>query len=164
MAIDCYLQIDGIKGESQDSKHKEWIEIFNVQWNVHQPRASAVSTAGGHTSGKAELSDISFKKLADLASPILQQTCATGKTIPKAKFEFMRADGNGEPIRYYTVELENVMISDVSPSTGDGGMITERVSLAYSKIKWGYTQQKIAGGTSGNTSGGWDAAANKVAA
>lgn len=164
MAIDAYLQIESIKGESQDSKHKDWIEIFSVQWNVHQPRASTVSTAGGHTNGKAELSEISFKKLADLSSPILQQTCAMGKTIPKAKFEFMRADGNGEPVKYYTVELENVMVSSVSPSTGEGGVITERVSLAYSKIKWGYTQQKIAGGTAGNTSGGWDAAANKVAA
>lgn len=161
MAVDAYLQIEGIKGESSDSKHKDWIEIFNVGWNVHQPRSSSVSTAGGHTNGKAELSDLTFKKLADIASPILQQTCAMGKTIPKVKLEFMRADGNGEPIKYYTVELENVMISTVSPSTGDGGLITERVSLAFSKMKWTYTQQKISGGSSGNTSGGWDSAANK---
>jgi type VI secretion system secreted protein Hcp len=163
MANDAYLQIDGIKGESTDSKHKEWIEVSNVDWHVHQPRALSISSSG-HTNGKAELSEISFRKLADLSSPLLCQTCATGKTIPKAKFEFMRADGNGEPIKYYTVEIENVMISAVSPSSGDGGVLTERVSLAYSKIKWSYTQQKIAGGASGNTSGGWDAAANKIAA
>ncbi|HEV7817329.1 MAG TPA: type VI secretion system tube protein Hcp [Janthinobacterium sp.] len=162
MAIDAYLQIDDIKGESQDDKHKDWIEVSEVSWSVHQPRAATVSTAGGHTSGRADLSNITFKKLADLASPILQQTCAAGKTIPKAKFEFMRADGNGTPINYYTVELENVMISGVTPNSGEGGTITEQVHLAYSKIKWKYTQQKIAGGTGGNTSGGWDAAANKV--
>jgi type VI secretion system secreted protein Hcp len=163
MANDVYLQIDGIKGESADSKHKEWIEVSNVDWHVHQPRAMAISSSG-HTAGRAELSEISFKKLADLSSPLLQQTCAAGKTIPKAKFEFMRADGNGEPIKYYSVELENVMISSVAPSSGDGGVLTERVSLAFSKIKWSYTQQKIAGGASGNTSGGWDSAANKIAA
>jgi len=162
MALDAYLQIEGIKGESTDSKHKDWIEVAEVSWNVHQPRATTVSTAGGHTSGRASLSDLSFKKLADLSSPILQQTCAMGKTIPKVKFEFMRADGNGNPINYYTVELENVMISGVNPNSGDGGTITEQVHLAYSKIKWMYTQQKISGGTGGNTSGGWDAAANKV--
>jgi hypothetical protein len=27
MAIDAYLQIDGIKGESQDSAHQGWIEL-----------------------------------------------------------------------------------------------------------------------------------------
>lgn len=162
MAIDTYLQIGDIKGESADDKHRGWIEISHVSWNVNQPRAMAVSTAGGHTSGRAELSEISFTKLADLSSPILQQTCAMGKTIPKAKFEFMRADGNGMPINYYTVELENVMISNVAPNSGDGGTLTEQVHLAYSRIKWTYTQQKIAGGSGGNTSGGWDAAANKV--
>lgn len=163
MAVDAYLQIEGVKGESTDDKHREWIEISDVSWNVYQPRATTVSTAGGQTTGRAELSEITFKKLADLASPILQQTCAMGKTIPKAKFEFMRADGNGTPICYYTVEIENVMISGVTPNSGDGGTLTEQVHLAYSKMKWKYTKQGIKGGTEGSTSGGWDCAANKCA-
>ena len=142
--------------------HKDWIEVSHVGWGVHQPRAEAVSTSGGHTSGKASMAEISLTKLADMSSPILLQHCAMGKTIPKAKFEFMRADGNGVPICYYTIELENVMLSGVTPNSGDGGTITEHVNLAYSKIKWTYTQQKIAGGIGGNTAGGWDAAANKV--
>lgn len=161
MAIDAYLQIEGIKGESADDKHKDWIEISNVSWSVHQPRASSVSTAGGMTSGRASLSDLTFKKLADMSSPILQQHCAMGKTIPKAKFEFMRADGEGKPICYYTVELENVMISGVNPTSGDGGIITEHVFFAYSKMKWQYTRQGIKGGAQGNTAGGWDCAGNK---
>ena len=66
----------------------------------------------------------------------------------------MRADGNGVPVNYYTVELENVMVSSVTPDSGDGGIITESISLAYAKIKRKYTQQKIAGGIAGNTSGG----------
>lgn len=121
-----------------------------------------MSTSGGHTSGKAALSEITLTKLADMSSPILLQHCAMGKTIPKAKFEFMRADGNGVPICYYTIELENVMLSGMTPNSGDGGTITEHLNLAYSKIKWTYTQQKIGGGIGGNTAGGWDAAANKV--
>lgn len=161
MAVDAYLQIEGIKGESADERHKEWIEVSNVSWSVHQPRSATVSTAGGHTVGRASLSDISFKKFADLASPILQQHCAMGKTIPRAKFEFMRADGNGNPIPYYMVELENVMISGVNPNSGDSGIVTEQVFLAYSKMKWKYTKQSVRGGTEGNSSGGWDCAGNK---
>ncbi len=34
MAIDAYLQIDGIKGESQDDKHKGWIECLSVDFGV----------------------------------------------------------------------------------------------------------------------------------
>ncbi len=162
MANDAYLHIEGIKGESQDEKHKGWIEVRDVDWSVNQPRASAVSTAGGHTNGKADLSEITFSKLADLASPILFQHCAMGKTIPKALFEFMRADGDGKPITYFKIELQNVMISNVHPNSGEGGILTEQIHIAYSQIKVSYTQQRIAGGAGGSTSGGWDAAANKV--
>ena len=162
MANDAYLQIDGIKGESTDDKHKDWIEVSNVIYAVHQPRAESVSTAGGMTSGKAELHPMTFKKLADLASPILLQTCAMGKTLPRAVFEFVRADGDGKPIPYFKIELENLMIANITPDSGEGGIITERVQLAYAKIKWNYIRQSIRGGTQGNTSGSWDCQANKV--
>ncbi len=161
MAIDAYLHIEGIKGESADDRHKDWIEVSNVTWSVYQPRAESTSTAGGMTNGRAELSSLSFKKFADLASPVLQQTCAMGKTIPKATFEFMRADGEGKPICYYKVSLENVMISGVTPNSGDGGVVTEHIHFAYSKMKWEYTRQGIRGGSEGKTAGGWDCAANK---
>lgn len=76
----------------------------------------------------------------------------------------MRADGEGKPIPYFRVELENVTISDVAPNSGSGGIISEHVQLAYSRIKWAYTRQGIKGGAQGSTAGGWDLAANKVAA
>jgi len=102
-------------------------------------------------------------KLADLATPILLQTCSSGKTIPKAKFEFLRADGQGERVKYFEIELENVLIGSVSPSVEPGNILTEDVAIKYSKVKWKYTQQKVGGGSGGNTSGGWDLSANKVA-
>lgn len=160
--IDAYLQIGDIRGESQDDKHKGWVEVTGVHWGVTQPRATAVSTAGGHTSGKAEVHEVTFTKLADIASPILFQTCAMGKTLPKAKFEFFRADGDGARVKYFEIELENVMISNVTPTSANGRIITETVHLASSKFKCTYTQQKIGGGAGGSTAGGWDSAANKV--
>jgi type VI secretion system secreted protein Hcp len=160
--LDAYLQIGEIKGESQDDKHKGWMEVHNVTWGVTQPRATAVSTAGGHTSGKAEVHEVIFDKLADIASPVLFQTCAAGKTIPKAKFEFFRSDSDGARIKYFEIELENVMISNVRPTSGNGGIITENVHLASSRFKCTYTQQKISGGAGGSTAGGWDSASNKI--
>lgn len=140
----------------------DWIEVSHVLYGVQQPRAESVSTAGGHTSGRAELYPVTFKKLADLSSPVLLQTCAMGKTILKAVFEFMRADGDGKPIPYFKVELENLMIASMTPDSGDGGTISERVQLAFAKIKRTYTKQSIRGGTEGKTAGGWDCAGNKA--
>lgn len=162
MANDAYLKIEGIAGESEDERHRNWIEVSNVLYAVHQPRAEVLSTAGGHTTGKADLYPITFQKLADLASPVLLQTCATGKTLSKACFEFMRADGDGKPIPYFRIELENLMIANISPGSGEGGIITERVQLAYAKIRWHYLRQSIRGGTQGNSAGGWDCSAHRV--
>jgi type VI secretion system secreted protein Hcp len=46
MAVDVYLQIDGIKGESMDSGHQGWIEVTSAQWGVKQPKSATASTAG----------------------------------------------------------------------------------------------------------------------
>jgi type VI secretion system secreted protein Hcp len=163
MATDFYLQIEGIKGESSDSKHAGWIECMSVNWDIRQPKSATASTGGGHTAERAELSDISIAKLVDLSSPILAQHCAMGKTIPKAKLEMQRADGQGQPIKYFEVELENVLISHIAPSFDGGGQPMENLGLKFSKVRWRYTQQKVGGGASGNTAGGWDLATNRFA-
>lgn len=134
MSVDAYLQLDGIKGESTDSAHSGWIEIDNVFWSVMQPKSSTASTSGGHTAERVEMTDISFSKVCDLCSPILLQTCAQGKTIPKAKLEFMRADGAGTPIKYFEIELENVLIGMVTPSLNGGSGLTEAVGLKFVSV------------------------------
>ena len=163
MATDAYLQIDGIKGESADSAHQGWIELTSAHMGVTQPRSATASTGGGHTTERCEHRSISISKFVDIASPILMQACSMGKTIPKAKLEFMRADGDGKPVKYYEVELENVMIANMDQVASEGGLLHDDIGLRFSKIKWKYTQQKIGGGTGGNTAGGWDLACNKCA-
>jgi len=119
-----------------------------------------VSTSGGHTVAHCEHRTLTLSKLVDLASPILMQHCSMGKTIPKAKLEFMRADGDGKPVKYYQVELENVMLAHMDQVLAEGGLHDE-IGLCFSKVKWTYTQQKIAGGAGGSTTGGWDLAGKK---
>ena len=84
------------------------------------------------------------------------------QTIPKAKLEFMRADSDGKPVKYYEVELENVLIGSVNQAAHEGGILQDSVALKFSKVKWKYTQQKISGGAGGNTAGGWDLATNRI--
>ena len=55
MAIDVYLQIDGIKGESADSAHPGWLECLSVNWKLNQPKSATSSTAGGHTAERVGL-------------------------------------------------------------------------------------------------------------
>ena len=36
MASDMFLKIDGIKGESNDDKYKDQIEVLSFSWGAHQ--------------------------------------------------------------------------------------------------------------------------------
>lgn len=134
MAIDVYLQIDGIKGESQDDTHKDWIEVIQAQWGVSQPIISAGSAIGGRTTGRSQYRTLSLAKVADLASPVLMQHCSNGKTIPKAKLDFMRADGDGKRVKYYEVELENVLISNMEQMVAEGSIVRDYLNLHFTKV------------------------------
>jgi type VI secretion system secreted protein Hcp len=160
--IDVYLQIEGIKGESADDAHKGWIECQSVHWAMSQPKSATASTGGGHSAERCEMSDISLVKIADVASPLLAQSCATGRTVPKAKFEFLRADGAGVRVLYFEIELSCVMIGHMAPGIEAGSILTEVVGLKFAKVVWRYTQQKVSGGSAGNTQGGWDMCNNRA--
>ena len=96
-------------------------------------------------------------------SPILMHICVMGRNLPRAKLKFLRADGQGERVKYFEIELEDILIGAVTPVVHEGSILSGTVSLKFSKVKWKYTQQKIGGGAGGNTAGGWDLAANRVA-
>ncbi|MEW7851145.1 type VI secretion system tube protein TssD [Massilia aurea] len=156
MAIDVYLQLDGIKGESSDSQHAGWIECSMIDWMISQPKSATSPSAGGHTAERCEHSSLALRKVSDLATPILLQYCSMGKTIPSARLEFFRADGLGARVKYFDIVLANVLIGEVAPEVSEGDVLSEHVSLKYSKVQWRYTQQKVSGGTAGLTAGGWD--------
>lgn len=162
MAIDVYLQLEGIKGESADSQHAGWIECSMVDWMVSQPKSATSSSAGGHTAERCEHSALALRKLSDLATPILLQYCSMGKTIPAGRLEFFRADGLGERVKYFEVEMTHVLVGEVAPEVHQGATMSEHVSLNFSKVKWRYTQQKVGGGVKGLIAGGWNLATNRI--
>ncbi len=47
MATDFLLMIDGIKGESQQDKHKDEIEIESFSWGATQQRRTAPAAVAG---------------------------------------------------------------------------------------------------------------------
>lgn len=165
MASDSYMQIDGLKGESTDSAHKDWIEILSFSHLISQPASATANSAGGGTTGRAKHEDFVITKYMDLSSPKLYEMCSAGKHIKKVSIELMRASGDA-PVKYMVIEMDQVVISKVAPGgvTGDD-LPVETVSFNYGVIKWTYTQQKRADGSKGgNVTGGWSLVENKTAA
>ena len=159
MAVDSFLKIDGIKGESTDDKHKNWIEISSFSSGISQPTSATASSAGGGTTERCYHQDFSITKEMDIASPDIALFCCNGKHVKEVIVELCRAGEKKLPYMKYT--MNNVVISSYSPA-GGGGLPNESVTFNYGKIKWEYTQQKRAGGGGGGkATGGWDLEKNK---
>ena len=163
MASQSYLQIDGIKGESTDSAHKDWIEILSYSQGIGQSASATPSPAGGGTAATRHEPFV-ITKYVDLSSPKLYEMCSSGKHIKKVTVELMRASGS-PPVKYMAIEMEEVVISAVSASATEvSGPPTDKVSFDYGSIKWTYTQQKVSGsGEDVNVTGGWNLTQNQVA-
>lgn len=87
-ASDYFLELDGIKGESADTDHKDWIIIESFNW------AASNTTASGGGAGKVSFSDISFTSAVSKACLQLLAACATGQHFPKAKLARRKQGGN----------------------------------------------------------------------
>src|SRR5690348_10250219 len=82
MAADIFAKIGDIKGESNDDKHKDEIEVLSFSWGV--TNSQTITAGGGGGAGKASFHDIVFTHGVDKASPNLLRACATGQHIKEA--------------------------------------------------------------------------------
>ena len=138
MAVDMFLKLDGIKGESQDSKHKDEIHIESFSWGMSQ--TGAMSTGGGGGAGKVHVQDISISKFVDKASPELMLSCCTGKHIASGLITVRKA--GEKPLEYLKIKLTDILISNVQDSGhGSGDALTESVTLNFAKVQVEYQQQ-----------------------
>ncbi|MGH8080986.1 MAG: Hcp family type VI secretion system effector [Lysobacter sp.] len=162
MAFDAFIQLEGVKGESADDKHKDWIEIKNYGFGASQPQSSTASSAGSLSSARVNIQNFTFTKLLDIASPKLFEHCCTGQHIPVAIIHLNRA--GGDKAKYMEYKLTDVLISSVGrggDSKGDEDVPLESVSLVFGKCEMTYTKIGIDGKAAGNASSGWDLKANK---
>ena len=154
---DIFLDLEGIDGESQDSKHKNEIDILSYTQSF---RRTVTSGAGGATSGKVNIGDITVLKNIDKSSPKLIEAVATGKHIPKATITF-RSVGEKAP-EYYVVTLTDVLITAVDQTDQpDPAKIVERVQLNATKFEYEYREQKADGSLGAPIKFGYDIKANQ---
>jgi type VI secretion system secreted protein Hcp len=161
--FDTFMKIDGVDGESLDSKHTGWIELLGFSHGMNQPSSGTRGSAGGAATGRTIHHDFVITKYVDKASPKLYEAVSNGKALKKITIEACRAGGS--QLVYYSVVLEEVLISNVTVHKGSGSaqdLPVEEISLNYGKIEWTYTQQKRADGSGGgNVTAKYDLTAGK---
>ena len=137
MAVDVFLKLADVKGESKDDKHKDEIEVLSWSWGISNPVDARAGAGKG--AGKANFHDLNFMHSVDKASAVLMTKCATGEHIKEGTLVSRKA-GKGQQ-EYLIVKLKEVFVSSVQPS-GSSEHPMESVSLVFGHIDLEYKPQK----------------------
>src|SRR6476620_9099969 len=157
MALDMFIKIGALKGESRDAKHKEEIDVLAWSWGMSN--SGSAQAGGGAGAGKANVQDLSFTKYIDKSSPDLMLACCNGKHFDSAILTVRKA---GEtPLEYLIVTLTELIITSVSTG-GSGGedRLTENVTLNFAKVKVDYKEQTKTGTGGATPTMTWNIAEN----
>lgn len=157
MAVDMFMVVDGIKGESKDKTHKETIDVLAWSWGLSN--SGSFHTGGGGGSGKVNVQDLSFTKYVDKASADLQLACCNGKHLKSAKLIVRKA--GEKPLEYIIMEFTECLVTAVTTG-GAGGedRLTENVTLNFAKVHFEYKIQDEKGGGKDGGQYTWDVAGN----
>ena len=156
MAVDYFLKIDGIPGESQDAKHKGEIDVAAWSWG----ETASVSSGAGSGAGKVDIQPLTLTAGLSKASPLLMLACSSGKHIKSAVLTGRRA-GKGQA-EFLTFMLEDLLVSSYQTAggAGDESGPFDSLTLDFSSIRMEYRETKPDGSLGPPVKFGWDVKKN----
>lgn len=63
--MSIFVNYEGIKGESSDANHKDWMDVKSCSFDIERAITSATSTQGDRESSNAEIKDIIITRYTD---------------------------------------------------------------------------------------------------
>jgi len=151
-----FLKIDGIPGESQDSKHKDEIELVSFSWGLtHAVAGPAVGVGAG--AGRAQFKDFQVVMHVSKASPQLFLASASAKHIKEANLSIRKA-GKAQ-VEYLKIKLTDLIVSSFEES-GAGDTPLETVAFNFRQINLSYSQQQQTGALNAAVEASWDLSQN----
>ncbi len=128
MALDVFLSIPGIPGESQDAEFPGTIVTPSYQWALQHPETVG---AGGGGAGKTVFQPLTIQKNVDKASPLLMHALETGTAIAAMTLLVRKTGGDiAAPMPFLIYEFETVYVSAVQ-DTGNVGDESPKESITF---------------------------------
>lgn len=159
--MSLFMQIAGIKGESSDSNHKNWMDVENLSWGIDRQITSSTSTMNDRESSNAVISDLSITRRMDSSTPpiFIEACCGKGKdiTIHMTK----TGSGTGADV-YMEYKLKNALISEyqVSGNAKETDRPTESLTISFIDVEVKYTPYDEDGNALAAIAVGFDTATN----
>lgn len=159
MAVDYFLKLDGIPGESTDAKHKGEIDVLAFSWGVSQAGSSGRGV--GVSAGKAIFEDLLVVARTSRASPKLWQACATGQHLKTAVLVCRKA--GKAPLEFLKITLTDVTITSYEIDSSDEELPLDQVALAFAKVETEFVSVDPKGKAQPPVTTGWDLTKNAKA-
>ena len=158
-AVDYFLKIDGIEGESQDAQHTGEVVVESFGWGETQSGSFAAGGGGG--AGKVSMQDFHFVTRMSKASPKLFLACASGQHLKSAVLTGRR--GGKEQAEFLKWAFTDVLITSYQTAGGtdDGAVPMDSVSLGFSRIEVEFQERRPDGSSAGPVKAGWDLKGNQ---
>ena len=128
-AFDYYLHLDGIDGDVTARPYERWINIMSYSFGA---AATGGGSGGGSSSLDVSVSDLSFTKLLDAASPKIFEHLVKGTIIRKGQLDIVTVGAKPEAL--YSYEFDDVLFTSVSHAGGAPGQPVESVSFTFDRI------------------------------
>jgi type VI secretion system secreted protein Hcp len=158
MAMDAFLKLEGIIGESQKMNHSGEIEVSNFHLQAINP--TTVKQGTGLSATKVSLSGFTVTRPTDKASPSIFVRCCAGEHFGKASVALQKATGDTTGEIYLRYDFKKVFLTDIAWADNGEDTPTERLTFAYEEIKISYKPQASDGGLRPQIVGGWNQALN----
>jgi len=130
VAVDMFLELDWIKGEALDAKHKDKIDVLAWSWGMSQSGTAHMGFGSG--AGKLAVQDLSLTKYVDKSSAALVNHCCTGKHLAKGQLTVRKA--GDKPLEYVIIEFKDIIITTVSGG-GSGSVSVSSSTSTRPKLK-----------------------------
>jgi len=140
MAVDYFLKLDGIAGESADANHTGEIQLLSFSWGASQ--VTSVAGTGGSGAGKADLSDFSIMKYCDKATTPTFKALVQGTHIKTGTVTAVKSGAGGKP--FLKIDFQELYVTSQQFSASSE-IPSESVSFSYNQIKIEYSTQNEQG-------------------
>lgn len=156
MAIDNFLQLDGIEGEATHRDHRNQIELLSWSWGMTNAMTGSGSGAG---TGRPKAQSLLVVHRYDKASLALLRFAATGRHIASGVLSARRAGAGSRD--FLKITLKDVFISGLQMADNGEGPV-EQVTLDFAEIGFAYTPQTARGGAGTPVAVNWNLRTSKV--
>ena len=124
--VSSFMLVPGIKGESKDAKHKDWIDLISISETLDQ------------VTRKKTACEVQVTKFLDSSGPLLWAAAVTGQVFPEIQIEVQRT--NATQLVVYQIRMANAVVTSISTSS-NGTFPIDSVTLSANSAILTYTPQ-----------------------